>query len=182
MVTFDDYKVSGPITRPWYVIELRLGQQTVRLSTGDEAEWGDDLFEAGRIEENGFEVDDDSLRLRLINDDFIYSAAALRGDFHGGEVHAWYTPKDASHLIRFLPDDYVMEGYEDLPTPVVPIAVFSGTISEITQIGKVIGISALRRKLGGFPSVRIVPPFANHVATPGTKLTLNNTIYLVEKR
>lgn len=184
MVDFTDYSVSGPITRPWYVVEMQLGQETVRFSTGDAADWDEAEFPSGlTAKENGFEVDDDSLRIQLINTDFKYSAAALRGDFHGGEISAWYAPRDARFMRTVLASPgYVEPGYEEAPEDITPTLVFSGKISEITQIGKTIGISALRRKLGGFPSVRIVPPFANHTAAPGTKITFNNTIYLVEKR
>lgn len=182
MVDFTDGKIAGVVTRPWYVIDVQLGQRMYHLSTGGAANWYDKEYQAGRIAEKGFTADDTELSLRLINENYQFSAAALRGDFHGGLVQAWYAPRAADALKRFYPEGYVEKGYEKGDMAEEPSLVFSGRISEITEIGTSIGIRAMSKKIGGFPSVRIMPPIANFTAPAGTKITYRNRIYLIEKR
>lgn len=182
MIEFSDERVSGPITLPWYIMEIQLGQRVARLSTGAEADWGDINFESGGIKKGGFAVDGNSLRVSLINDDYSMTSDALRCVYHGGRVQAWSAPKRPDVLLAYLPYGYAEAGYEEATAESEPEKVFDGLISEITEIGEVIGLIATRQRLGGFPSARLSPPLVNHVASHGAKITFNNTIYVVEQR
>lgn len=182
MVDFDDSKVSGEITRPWYLVEIHLDERVLRYSSGGIADWGDKTFFADGLAENGVKVSADSLRLSLSNDDFEWTERAMNGGFHGKRLICWTAPADTQILSAVIGPGYVQPGYQMEPSPIIPKLVFDGDVSAVDDISQTIGIVANTQRLGGFPSLRITAPFANHTAMPGTKFTFNNVIYTVERR
>lgn len=182
MVDFTDSKIAGEVTRPWYVVDVQLGQRMHHFCTGGPATWKGKNYEADRIVENGVLVDDMTLRLRLNNEGYGLTGAALRGEFHGGQVSVWGAPRAADALKRFYPVGYVKSGYEKGNIAEEPFLLFKGKITEVPEIGLAIGLVATRKHIGGFPSIRIMPPLANHTAPAGTKITYHNRVYIVEKR
>lgn len=182
MVDFTDGKTAGSITRPWYVIDVRLGQQMYHFSNANAADWDGREYLSGFITPDGVLVDEASARIRLSNDDYRWTAQGIRGELHGGELRVWYVPRAADTFRRFYPKGYVKEGYEQGDRTEEPRLAFAGKITEVPEIGTSIRLVSSRKNIGGFPSMKIMPPLANHTAPEGSKITYHNRIYIVDKR
>lgn len=182
MSYFNNPLTTNTVTRPWYLLHLRLGFNDLYLSTGAQADWDGVTYLSGIVSRDSPpSIDSTHLRVAIDNSDRRHSVPALRGEYRGGLVRAWSVPVPGN-LNQYLQPGYVDPGYEEATDINDPVLVFEGEISDITRIDIEMEITATRIKLGGFPRLRVNTPLANFTAQPGTVLTMNGRIYTVVQR
>lgn len=179
---FTNPLTANTITRPWYVLEIRLKFETIYASTGTEAYWNGITFKQGIIDSQvNLSTNQEQLKVGIIDVERKYTLSALRNEFLGGDVTVWSVPAPIN-MAPFVEPGYVEEGYEEAVLIPEPVLVFKGTISEIPRADDVVEIAAIKRNIGGFPRIRINTPLANFTARPGTTITVSGKTYTITQR
>ena len=106
---------------------------------------------------------------------------ALLGTYQRKPVRIWW--RGVSESSYYVLPGYVDEDYIEGDGPIAdPILLFTGNIEAISAIDDFITIGVARSIARLYPTMRIVPPFANHILRAGSRFTIDNVTYTVAYR
>lgn len=176
----NDSPLANTITKPILLIQLRLGFETVYLSTGEDADWGDITFKGGEIAPDSITYDGNSFSVGIDNPNYKRTRDALLNRFLGGEIKVWEVSGPTTPA--YLPYGYVEQGYEEGSISPTVSFLFEGEITDTPRADHILQVTSTRSRRGTFPRVRINTPLANFTARSGTTISVSGRIYTVTQR
>lgn len=171
-------RLGKPVTAPCYLVDIELDYKEL-LSSREAASTASGTYETGRIRINS--LNSERAQVQVRNDDYRYTVNALQGVYQRRPISiAWAYGYDVSHE-RWLEDSYDLD-YESAPDGSMPIVMFDGFITSISDVGEWITIEASRSPVAKYPRTRVTGNTAKNVTPSGSVLVFSGETYRVEQR